>query len=82
MGIAGFILSFVCVGIVLAAPALVICILGFTQVQRHRDESGRGLALAGAVLSFLGLLISLGILAWAVPVLIREHEEAVQQGSQ
>lgn len=83
LGIAGFILSFFCgAGLLLAAPALVICILGFAQVQQRDDQSGRGLAAAGAVLAALALLISIGILSYLVPTMIKQHEQAAQQNAE
>lgn len=81
LGIAGFILSFACgIGFLLAAPALVLCILGFAQVQQRGDQSGRGLSAAGAVLAILGLLISVGFWAYAIPVAMKER--ATQQSSE
>ena len=81
LGVAGFVFSFGCVGLLLSAPALVICILGFSQVQRHPEQSGRGLAIAGGVLSLLGLLISLAIMVWSIPVAIKAYERAATQQS-
>jgi hypothetical protein len=82
LGIAGFVLSPACgTGLLLAAPALIICILGFAQVQQRRDQSGRGLAAAGAVLAVLGLLVSIGFLAYAIPAMIKVHEQAAAQQS-
>jgi hypothetical protein len=82
LGIAGFILTFACgLGLLIAAPALLICILGFVQVQRHPDQSGRGLAVAGGILSALALLISIGFLAYAVPVMIKNHSWTVTEQS-
>jgi hypothetical protein len=81
LGIAGFLFSFACIGIFLAIPALVICLLGFAQVQKNRAESGRGLAVAGGILAVLGLLISLGLLAYFVPLAIKEHEQTATEQS-
>jgi len=82
LGIAGFFFSFACgTGLLLAAPALLICILGFSQVHKHPDQGGRGLAAAGAILSGLALLISIGFLAYAVPLMIKNHEWTVTEQS-
>jgi hypothetical protein len=82
LGVAGFILSITCTGILLAIPALIMCVLGFTQVQRRPDQSGRGLAVAGFVLAVLGTLISLGILAWFLPAAIKQEQAAMLQNAQ
>jgi hypothetical protein len=80
LGLASFILSFACgLGVLFAAPALVLCILGFAQVQQRPGQSGRGIASAGAVLAALALLISGTILAYGVPALIKEREQAAAQ---
>jgi hypothetical protein len=82
LGIAGFILTFACgIGVLLALPALLICVLGFVQAQRRPEQSGRGLAVAGGILSLLALLISIGFLAYAVPVLIKNHDWTVTEQS-
>lgn len=75
LGLAGFVLAFVCgIGLLLSAPALIICILGFAQVQQRRDQSGGGLAIAGGVLALIGLIISIAILAYVVPLAIKEQQ--------
>jgi hypothetical protein len=80
LGIAAFVLSFLCVGVLFAVPALIISILGFAQVQRHREQSGRGLALAGAVLSLLAIVIAI-VLAIAVIPMMKVHEWSVTEQS-
>ena len=83
LGIAGFVLAFACgVGLLLAVPALVLCIVGFAQVQQRSEQSGRGLAVAGGLLALLALIISIAFLAWAVPTGIKEHEDSVRQNSE
>ncbi len=82
LALAGFIFSFFCgIGLLLAAPALIICILGFVKVHQQPDQSGRGLAVAGAVLSGLALLISVAFLVYAVPLIIKNHEWTVTEQS-
>jgi hypothetical protein len=44
-------------GILLAPAALVLSIVGLVQVSHHREQHGRGLAIAGLVASILALLL-------------------------
>jgi hypothetical protein len=77
LGIASFILCGS--GLILGLPALVISILGFAQVQQRRDQSGRGLAVAGGVLALLAILLSIIMLSCAIPAAIKEREQAAAQ---
>jgi hypothetical protein len=77
LGIASFILCGS--GVLLGLPALVICILGFAQVQQRPDQSGRGLAVAGGVLALLAILLSVVLLSYTVPAIIKEREQAAAQ---
>lgn len=53
-------------GLFLALAGLVVSVIGLVQVQRKREQSGRGLAIAGIVTSLLTLLIVVIIgAAWA-----------------
>jgi len=74
LGLAGCILSLACgVGVLPALVALPLCIMGLTQVQKRREQSGHGLAIAGLILAGVAVLISLIIIiCWAVP-LIKAH---------
>jgi hypothetical protein len=74
LGLAGFFLSFACgIGLLLALPSLLLCIVGLAQVQKHREQAGQGLAVAGLILSGAALLISLiFILTLAIPM-IKAH---------
>ena len=48
--LAGFFFSFACgMGLLLALPSLLLCIVGLVQVHKHREEAGQGLAIAGFV---------------------------------
>jgi hypothetical protein len=81
LGIASFILCGS--GLILGLPALVICILGFAQVQQRPEQSGRGLAVAGGVLALLAILLSIVVLSYAIPAAIKEREaQAAQQNSE
>jgi hypothetical protein len=81
LGITGFVLSFACIGILIAVPALFVSLIGFAKVQSHREQSGRGLAVAGAVLSLLAIVISLGLGAWLLPPILKNHEWSVTEQS-
>jgi hypothetical protein len=81
LGITGFIFSFACLGIFIAVPALLICLTGFARVQSHPEQSGRGLAIAGGVLSLLAIIISLGLGAWLLPPILKNHEWSVTEQS-
>jgi hypothetical protein len=71
LGLAGFFLAFACgIGLLLALPSLILCIVGLVQVHKNREQAGQGLAVAGLILSGLALLISLiFILSLAIPIL-------------
>ena len=71
LGLAGFFFSFACgIGLLLALPSLLLCIVGLAQVHKHREQAGQGLAIAGLILSGVALLISLIIiLSLAIPML-------------
>ena len=83
LGLAGFLLSFFCgVGVVLAAPAIVLCILGLVQVQYRRNESGAGLAICGGALAVMGLIISIVLISYFGPSVERViHEQMSTQQS-
>ena len=83
IGIAAFMLSIFCgLGLLLSIPGLIVCIIGLSQVNRFPDQSGKGLAIAGVVLSILGLLVSLGFLAWAIPMAMKARDAAFLQSSE
>jgi len=71
LGLAGFFFSFACgIGLLLALPSLLLCIVGLAQVHKKPEQSGQGLAIAGLILSSLALLIALiFILSMAMPIL-------------
>ena len=59
LGLAGFFFSFACgIGLFLALPSLLLCIVGLVQVQKNREQAGQGLAIAGLILSGVALLIA------------------------
>ena len=79
LGLASFLFSFVCLGILLAIPSLLLCIWGLTQLGKNPGQSGRGLALWGLALSTFALVISLVfIIVIAVPI-FKAHELTVTE---
>jgi hypothetical protein len=71
LGLFSFFLSFACgIGLLPALLAFPLCIVGMVQVQKHREQAGHGLAVAGLILSSVALLISLVfIISLAIPIL-------------
>jgi len=71
LGLAGFFFSFACgIGLLLALPSLLLCIVGLVQVHKNREQAGQGLAIAGLILSGVALLISLiFIISLSIPML-------------
>ncbi len=80
LGLAGLIFSFACgIGVFLALIALPLCILGLSQLHKHHEQAGRGLAVAGLILSGIALVISLiFILSLAIPM-IKAHQLTVME---
>ena len=59
MAIAGFVLSFFC-----AILGLIFSIIGYNEAKKSNGMvTGEGLAIAGIVISILGMLINIAILA-------------------
>jgi hypothetical protein len=80
LGLTGFFFSFACgMGLLLALPSLLLCIVGLSQVAKNHAQAGKGLAVAGLILSSVAVLISLGLfLALATPV-FRAHQLTVTE---
>jgi len=57
LGLGGFVFSVGCIGLFPAMFGFFLSLFGFIQVQKNRAQSGRGLAIAGLVLSALGILV-------------------------
>jgi hypothetical protein len=86
----GFVLSliglfftvFACgTGVFLALPAFFICCIALVRVHHNQTQSGRGLAIAGLLVSGFTLLIFLGIFtAFAIPA-IKGYEHTVTEQS-
>jgi Domain of unknown function (DUF4190) len=80
IGLTGFFFSFACgTGLLLALPALLLSIVGLVQVRKNPQQEGQGLAIAGIVLSVIGVLVSLiFIVSMALPM-IKSHELTVTE---
>ena len=71
LGLAGFIFSMACgLGLFLALPSLLFCVVGLAQLSKNKEQEGKGLAIAGLVLSSIALVVSLIlIISIAIPIL-------------
>jgi len=79
LGLAGFFFSFACLGIFLAVPSLLLCIVGLSQLRSHPEQGGHGLALWGLTLSILSLIISLAFIVWFAVPMIKSHQLTVTE---
>lgn len=73
--------SFLLCGLGLIPPliSLVLCSIGLIQVSQHREQSGKGLAVAGLILSLIAVLISLAFLVWLAVPMLKGHEITVTE---
>jgi len=80
LALTGFCFCFICgIGFLPAFPALFLCIHGMMQVHKHPEQSGRGLAISGLILSSIALLVSLIFFAvFAIPM-IKAHEQTTTE---
>lgn len=49
------------IGVLLAPAALICSVVGLVQVSHHRDQHGRGLAIAGLVASLVAIVIGVAL---------------------
>jgi hypothetical protein len=61
-------------GLIPPLISLVLCCIGLIQVSQHRGERGKGLAIAGVILSLIAILISLAFIAMVAVPMIKAHE--------
>ncbi len=62
LGLSSIPLLLICgLGVLAAIAGLVTSIVGLVQLSHHREQQGRGLAVAGLVLSLFSLLVALAI---------------------
>jgi hypothetical protein len=59
--------------LLLALPALLLCIVGLTQVHKNHEQTGQGLAIAGLVMSSVVLLIALIFILLFASNMIKAH---------
>ncbi len=78
-----FFTVFACgLGVFLALPAFFICIYAWMQVQHNPTQSGKGLAITGALISGFSLIIFFAIaLAIAVPAFKAHNQTVTDQSS-
>jgi hypothetical protein len=81
LGVAGFILSFACIGLLPALLSLLLCIVGLAQVHKNREQSGQGLAITGLILAGIAALISLIFISWIAFPMIKAHEQTATEES-
>jgi hypothetical protein len=62
LGLASLPLLLLCgTGVFVAIAGAVVSIVGLVQLGHHRDQQGRGLAVAGLILSILALICAVGV---------------------
>ena len=56
-----------CYGIPFNIPGIVVSIIALTQIKKEPDKhGGKGMALAGLILSILGIVLAIALLAFGV----------------
>jgi hypothetical protein len=73
LSLLGFCFAFLCIGIVPALIAAVLCIIGLVQVSKSHSEGGQGLAITGLIFSGVALLIAILIISWFSPSILKAH---------
>jgi hypothetical protein len=74
LSLIGFCFAWCCgIGILPALAAVVLCIIGLVQVNKNRHEGGLGLAVSGLIFSGVAVLISVAIIAWFFPSMLKAH---------
>jgi hypothetical protein len=73
LSLVGFCFSCVCLGLVPALIAAVLCIIGLVQLKKNPEEGGQGLAITGLIFSAVAVLVALAIIIWATPPILKAH---------
>jgi hypothetical protein len=73
LSLVGFCFAFLCIGIIPALIAAVLCIIGLVQVNKNREEGGMGLAVTGLIFSGVAVLIFAVIVVAFVPSILKGH---------
>jgi len=67
LGILSFLGCCCCEGFPFSIPGLIVSIIALVQIKKEpQRRSGKGLALAGLILSILGILMGLGLLIFSL----------------
>jgi hypothetical protein len=74
LGLAAFFFSFACgIGLLPALVSVPLCIIGLTQLAKHREQAGHWFAIWGLVLSSLALVISVVIVLYLAYPIMKAH---------
>ena len=74
LSLVGFFLAFACgIGLIPALISAVLCVIGLVQVSRNREQGGQGLAIGGLIVSAIGLLVAIGLIAYFAPSVLKAH---------
>ena len=74
LGLAAIFFAFVCgIGLLPALGSIPLCIIGLTQLPKHREQTGQWLAIWGLVLSGFALVISLILIIWMSMPYLKVH---------
>ena len=74
LSLAAIFFAFVCgIGILPALASIPLCIIGLTQLPKHRDQGGQWFAIWGLVLSTLALVIALFLIIWMSMPYLKAH---------
>lgn len=80
LGIASPFLLLICgLGFFMAIASIICCMVGMVDLSKHRDQKGRGMALAGLVGAVLALILSLAIIAAVVIPKLKLHSLTVTE---
>ena len=73
LSLVGFCFAFLCIGIFPALIAIVLCLIGLVQVNKHREQGGMGLAVTGLIFSGVAVVIFAILIAVFAPSIIKGH---------
>ncbi|HEX4140047.1 MAG TPA: GYF domain-containing protein [Candidatus Methylacidiphilales bacterium] len=73
LSLVGFCFAFLCIGVIPALIAAVLCIIGLVQVNKNREEGGMGLAVTGLIFSGVAILIVAIIVSVFAPSILKGH---------
>lgn len=63
----------------MALVSIFMGIGGIVQVQGHRQQSGRALALVGILVSLFTLVVTVALLVWVAMPVIKAHEQTTTE---